>query len=475
MPLKDDWVSGEQWTADDANDVAGAVNAAYVKPGDGIPKADLVAAVQVSLGKADTAVQAVDAATIADSTSTGRAVLKAADAAAARTAIGVAYGTTSGTVVQGNDSRLTPNAAAITDSTATGRAVLTASDAATARSVLGVAYGTTSGTVVQGNDSRLTGVVRRTVLNPTANLTLGADSDHMVFANIATVPESGEPNYNSTIALLAGDGSNNSTTITDSSYAGLSWTANGNAKLSTATKKYGSASISFDGTNSYLTTSGNASFGFGVDDFCIEFWFYNTDTSPGTSLKSIYDGRDNGTSVAPRIWLQYGYLKYDVGNTNRISGQYMLSNSSWKHVAIARASGVTKMFVDGTQQGSSYTDSNNYVPPTALKIGCYLDGAYDFLHGFIDDFRVTKGAARYTANFTPPTSAHATSQYVAAVTPKITLPTAVGNVNQYTIHNTHATTLALQTTASQTIPSTSLTTGQKVTVVSNGSNWVTPW
>lgn len=186
MPLKDDWVSGEQWTADDANDVAGAVNAAYVKPGDGIPKADLVSAVQVSLGKADTAVQAVDAATISDSTSTGRAVLKAADAAAARTAIGVAYGTTSGTVVQGNDSRLTPNAAAITDSTATGRAVLKATDASTARSVLGVAYGTTSGTVVQGNDSRITGAQQGRVIATVpsgSTLSSAARTDHVVLSS----------------------------------------------------------------------------------------------------------------------------------------------------------------------------------------------------------------------------------------------------------------------------------------------------
>lgn len=186
MPLKDDWVSGEQWTADDANDVAGAVNAAYVKPGDGIPKADLVSAVQVSLGKADTAVQAVDAATISDSTSTGRAVLKAADGAAARTAIGVAYGTTSGTVVQGNDSRLTPNAAAITDSTATGRAVLKATDASTARSVLGVAYGTTSGTVVQGNDSRITGAQQGRVIATVpsgSTLSSAARTDHVVLSS----------------------------------------------------------------------------------------------------------------------------------------------------------------------------------------------------------------------------------------------------------------------------------------------------
>lgn len=157
MPVKANWQNGEQFNASDANDVATAVNAAYVKPGTGVPITDLSSAVQVSLGKADTAVQAVAAVDITDSTATGRAVLTAADAAAARTTLGVAYGTSAGTVVQGNDSRLSPTATSITDSTVTGRAVLTAVDAAAARTTLGVAYGSAAGTVVQGNDSRVTG------------------------------------------------------------------------------------------------------------------------------------------------------------------------------------------------------------------------------------------------------------------------------------------------------------------------------
>lgn len=472
MPLKDDWVSGEQWTADDANDVAGAVNAAYVKPGDGIPKADLVSAVQVSLGKADTAVQAVDAATISDSTSTGRAVLKAADAAAARTAIGVAYGTTSGTVVQGNDSRLTPNAAAITDSTATGRAVLKATDASTARSVLGVAYGTTSGTVVQGNDSRLTGVVRRTVLNPTANLTLGSDSDHMVFANIATVNATGDANYPSTVALLTGDGSNNSTTITDSSYVTGSWTASGNAKLSTGTKKYGSASISFDGTNSYVSSSHASNYAFGTGNFTIECWVY---WGTESQVMCLFDFRSSGSSVSPALYRTGdNQLRYTVAGTDTLySGGFApVPDAEWAHLAICRSSTTTRMFYNGSQV-ASVSDSNNYVASSGMRIGSKWNGG-EWFSGFVDDFRIMKGVALYTAGFTPPAQAH-TTYYIPTLTPKITFPTAVGNVNMYTIHNTHATTLALQTTASQTIPSTSLTTGQKVTVVSNGSNWVAPW
>lgn len=157
MTLKANWANGEQFSASDANDVATAVNAAYVKPGTGIPASDLASAVQTSLGKADSAVQSVASTNITDATTTGKAVLTATDASAARTTLGVAYGTTAGTVCQGNDSRLSPSSTSITDSTATGRALITATDASTARTTLGVAYGTTSTTVCVGNDSRVTG------------------------------------------------------------------------------------------------------------------------------------------------------------------------------------------------------------------------------------------------------------------------------------------------------------------------------
>jgi hypothetical protein len=157
MPLKYTWANGEQFTAGDANDVAIAVNASYTKPGTGIPSTDLASAVQTSLGKADSAVQSVASTNITDATTTGKAVLVATDAATARTALGVAYGSAGGTVAQGNDARFSPASTAISDSTATGRALLTTTDASTARTTLGVAYGSTGGTVAEGNDSRITG------------------------------------------------------------------------------------------------------------------------------------------------------------------------------------------------------------------------------------------------------------------------------------------------------------------------------
>lgn len=181
MTLKTNWANGEQFNASDMNDLATVADAAYVKPGTGIPASDLASAVQTSLGKADTAVQSVSSTNITDATTTGKALLTTTDASTARTTLGVAYGTTGGTVCEGNDSRLSPSSTSITDSTATGRSLLTATDASTARTTLGVAYGTTSTTVCVGNDSRLSDTRNvantNTVTVKAANLTIQDGTD----------------------------------------------------------------------------------------------------------------------------------------------------------------------------------------------------------------------------------------------------------------------------------------------------------
>ena len=204
MTLRDTWANGEQFNASDMNELIDTTLAAYVKPSGGVPKTDMASAVQTSLGKADSAVQSVSSTSITDSTTTGRSLLTTTDASTARTALGVSYGTTSGTVAQGNDSRFTPASTSISDSTATGRALLTTTDASTARTTLGVAYGTSSGTVAQGNDSRITGA-EQTANKNANNGYCGLDSSGLVsasqlpsyvddvleYANLAAFPGSG--------------------------------------------------------------------------------------------------------------------------------------------------------------------------------------------------------------------------------------------------------------------------------------------
>lgn len=186
----------------------------------------------------------------------------------------------------------------------------------------------------------------------------------------------------------------------------------GDAKLSTSVKKFGTASISFDGAGDYLipTAPGTSLYAFQKGDFTIECWVYLNAT---TGTKYIYDGRSSATSnVAPSIYVNSsGVLIYQTASTTRITGS-TLSTSTWYHIAVSRSGTSTKMFVDGTQVGSTFTDSNNYLGyANKPVIGSIYNGtSANSLNGYIDDLRITNGIARYTANFTAPTTAFPTYQ-----------------------------------------------------------------
>jgi hypothetical protein len=180
----------------------------------------------------------------------------------------------------------------------------------------------------------------------------------------------------------------------------------GNAQISTSVKKYGTGSLAFDGTGDYLVSNVASSdlYAFGTGDFTIEFWLYQNSMS---GLQVFYDGRPTSAEGAqPTIYTNsFGTLFYYTAG-NRITGS-SLSTNTWYHIAVSRSGSSTKMFVDGTQVGSTYTDATNYVNPASRPvIGAdgYILGT-NAMNGYIDDLRITKGYARYTTTFTPPTAA----------------------------------------------------------------------
>jgi len=181
----------------------------------------------------------------------------------------------------------------------------------------------------------------------------------------------------------------------------------GNAQVDTTTVKYGTGAIELDGTGDYLIPNGSPDlFAFGTGDFTIEMWVRTTNL---TNNNIVYDGRPfniNGNYITWYIGSN-GSLNLFVNSAIRISGSASaISTNTWYHIAVSRSGTSTKMFIDGTQVGSTYTDSNNYLNTTsrpAIGIsGGYLDNP---LNGYMDDLRITKGIARYTTNFTPPTKA----------------------------------------------------------------------
>jgi hypothetical protein len=184
----------------------------------------------------------------------------------------------------------------------------------------------------------------------------------------------------------------------------------GNAQLSTVVKKYNNASMYFDGTGDYLTFPSNPTYTLGTGDFTIECWaFANTGaTNRGLFQISATAGGFLGGSNSLAMSYYYGNVNGYVANTTVTGNSGRFTANAWHHIAVSRSSGVTRVFIDGlleTNLGTSgaITDTYSY-PGTYLVVGGYFSTSYPWL-GYIDDFRITKGYARYTSNFTPPTAA----------------------------------------------------------------------
>jgi hypothetical protein len=174
----------------------------------------------------------------------------------------------------------------------------------------------------------------------------------------------------------------------------------GSAMTQANTVKYGTGAMYFDGSGSSIYAPSNPKFGFGTGNFTIEFWLYLNATTTQTIFSEISTG---STQVVPHIYYSNASgIRYFVNGVDVITGG-ALSTGTWYHIAVCRSSGSTKMFINGTQTGSTYTDSNNYLASTPIILGDYdipPTGA-STLNGYLDDLRITKGIARYTANFTP--------------------------------------------------------------------------
>ena len=172
----------------------------------------------------------------------------------------------------------------------------------------------------------------------------------------------------------------------------------GDAKLSTAVKKFGTASLALDGTGDYAFVQSDVDFGFETGDFTIEGWFYKT----AALSQILFDTRT--TSNQNSIMVQS-----NSANNLRlfVNGVFVLTSSNshtlntWNHIAISRSSGVTRFFINGVVSTNTYVDATNYGTTKPLVIGASFVGLTSF-SGYIDDFKISKGVARYTTTFAVP-------------------------------------------------------------------------
>jgi hypothetical protein len=182
---------------------------------------------------------------------------------------------------------------------------------------------------------------------------------------------------------------------------GLIVGANGNAQVDTAQSKYGGASALFDGTGDYLRSPTFPALGTG--DFTIEYWT-RFENLPSANGYMTFDARPGSNGAYPLIYhgnSTPGDIRYFVSGADRITTGAVISADTWHHLAVVRSSGTTKLYVDGTQQGSDYTDSTDYQASSKLTIGANMNDI-NSLDGHIDELRVSN-SARYTTTFTAPT------------------------------------------------------------------------
>jgi len=225
-----------------------------------------------------------------------------------------------------------------------------------------------------------------------------------------------DANFANVSLLINADGlSDGSTAFVDESNNNHTITANGNAQADTTVFKYGGGSMQFDGTGDYLSLPDSDNWNFGSSDFTIEAWLYPVSYTGNTAnVMSPVSQWTNGN----RAWVIYVLdtsIKLFITTDSNTQQEIAATSSSinlnqWSHVAVVRESSTVTIYVNGVGLGTgSIGTSTIYNSTFNLNIGTTGNGDYGNWNGYIDDLRITKGVARYTANFTPPTDTFPTS------------------------------------------------------------------
>jgi len=211
-----------------------------------------------------------------------------------------------------------------------------------------------------------------------------------------------DPDSSTLRLLLHGDGSDGGTTITDSSLSARTITRNGGTAPTTVTaqSKFGGSSIRFAGSGAYLSTTLTPETG----DFTAECWARFDSTS---SAHNIIGYQNNAATVrAFVIYRDTTYLKAAVGiseswvgGSNLLSSVSAITTSTWYHIALTRSGSDFKLWLNGSQVGTTYTNAGALnTSSSTLIIGSRTDAFH--LVGHMDEIGIW-GACKYSGTFTP--------------------------------------------------------------------------
>ena len=171
--------------------------------------------------------------------------------------------------------------------------------------------------------------------------------------------------------------------------------------ISTAQFKFGRSSLD-GGTSSYANVSPVTNMAFGTSDFTIEFWYY----TPSPNVQQGILGFRPQTGTGNYISLVSGFpsngnvISFYSGSTRITTAANSIVANTWVSVALVRNSGNSRIYLNGTQSGNTYTANTSYLASRLiLASDDYSNGGTPIL-GYIDELRISN-VARYTGNYTP--------------------------------------------------------------------------
>ena len=233
----------------------------------------------------------------------------------------------------------------------------------------------------------------------------------MASSGVVGSSSSSDPHFSNVELLLKFDGTSQSTTFTDSSSNNNTITANygygsPNAYISHIVSKFSGESTGYFSSSSYgRITFPDITISSGTD-FTIETWFYTGSPSSDFALCSYYP-----TTTGNHQMLRFNHsgankiLSYNQGHMFNFTRSTSLSSNTWYHVAMTRENNICKFFMDGVLESTNSSFSNAVLINT-IGVGYGFGNSFN---GYLDEFRITSGVARYTSNFTPPTAGFPTS------------------------------------------------------------------
>jgi hypothetical protein len=184
------------------------------------------------------------------------------------------------------------------------------------------------------------------------------------------------------------------TSFADSSLSNITCTSYGSPVISSVQSKFGGGSLLLNGSSNLQYTEQTSAF-IGSGDFTVEFWVYKTSNSIARSFSST-------SSIFIQDSSTFGLRLFWSSPEVQITSASTLPLNTWTYFAVTRQGNTFRIFINGTLSATATASLTTSTLGQGNIGGIGVLG--EFFNGYIDEFRLTKGVARYTSSFTAPTA-----------------------------------------------------------------------